>query len=346
MESTGIRAEIPPSPWRLSISLLVISEGLWALLRSPVENQNCSVFFWCVFEIAQLEGRKIQEEPQVSIQNSLDWVWSESPGGFGTPGLLQWKLMRSYNLEIKGRCKMRKGKVVVNSPTWLRFWGKFSLLMLLLSDEIQFCNPQKTNSLLWDRMPVYLPHWKFDFPWKAPEWLTKSDALFLPRLIGWGAFSTQIEQITFFPRWGSEWMLDSFQTKSRSSSEPRRFKSVSTLNIWRAFVLPCLHSVGRFKFFQWNIWGLFDSKGKAAIWGLIPPKSPVLLWMSWRVSGKFIPFPLLTAERWYPPSGSAVFLDPFCYQLCSSFENRYFFFLRLCYRYSDFSESRRGRRYC
>lgn len=150
----------------------------------------------------------------------------------------------------------------------------------------------------------------------------------------------------FFPRWGSEWMLDSFQTKSRSSSEPRRFKSVSTLNIWRAFVLPCLHSVGRFKFFQWNIWGLFDSKGKAAIWGLIPPKSPVLLWMSWRVSGKFIPFPLLTAERWYPPSGSAVFLDPFCYQLCSSFENRYFFFLRLCYRYSDFSESRRGWRYC
>jgi len=198
MESTGIRAEIPPSPWRLSISLLVISEGLWALLRSPVENQNCSVFFWCVFEIAQLEGRKIQEEPQVSIQNSLDWVWSESPGGFGTPGLLQWKLMRSYNLEIKGRCKMRKGKVVVNSPTWLRFWGKFSLLMLLLSDEIQFCNPQKTNSLLWDRMPVYLPHWKFDFPWKAPEWLTKPDALFLPRLIGRGAFSTQIEQITFF----------------------------------------------------------------------------------------------------------------------------------------------------
>lgn len=55
------------------MSLLVIFEDLWVLLCSQEENRNCSVLFCvCVFEIAQLEGRKIQEEPQVSIQYSLD----------------------------------------------------------------------------------------------------------------------------------------------------------------------------------------------------------------------------------------------------------------------------------
>lgn len=42
-----------------------------------------------MFEVAQLEGRKIQEEPQVSTQSTLARVQCESPEGNRALGLLQ-----------------------------------------------------------------------------------------------------------------------------------------------------------------------------------------------------------------------------------------------------------------
>lgn len=59
-------------------------------------------------------------------------------------------------------------------------------------------------------------------------------------------------------------MLVWFQTKRCSSSEHHRLRSVSTLNI-KELMSFLIIVFGRFMFFQWNIWGLFDLKGKATI---------------------------------------------------------------------------------
>lgn len=83
--------------------------------------------------------------------------------------------------------------------------------------------------------------------------------------------SAQIEENLFLLIGGTKWMLVWFQTKRCSSSEHHRLRSVSTLNI-KELMSFLIIVFGRFMFFQWNIWGLFDLKGKATIWGLIPPK--------------------------------------------------------------------------
>lgn len=155
-------------------------------------------------------------------------------------------------------------------------------------------------------MPTCLLHWKPDEPWKVPVLMMKISTLFLERLRqGFLAFA-QIEKIPLILLQSSKWVLIWFQIKRYSGSNHQRLKSVPVLNIKEIVII-----FGRFKFFQWYIWGLFYLKGKATIWGLIPPKESSVAVDELESLGEVSALPITQCiKRQCPPSGSAVFLDP------------------------------------